>query len=133
MRFDELVARWEQRRQEAERLHASAPIALVAREVLADLDALRRAEETETLSLDEAGQVANYHPDSVSRLIRRGKLRNVGTKARPRVLRGELAAVVGTAKRPAQLARGRGSAPSSAADTIARDAIAGRIGRPESA
>jgi hypothetical protein len=102
------------------------------REVLGDIEQIE-PEGSDLLSPPDAGARAGYHPESICRLIRLGKLTNYGTKHRPRVKLSELprkapARRVMTTKSRSTVAGSIGESASSAA-AIARDAIAGRIGR----
>lgn len=132
--IEELRTRWEARRAEGARLRALVPLEAIADDVLATLHELAQTAPGETLSREEAAAVMEVHPDSISRLLRKGRLRNVGTPSRPRFLRSELPKRAAHPKRGERrgLAVVRGAAASSA-DTIARDAIASRMDRPESA
>lgn len=133
--LDEIMARWEQRRQDAQRFGSLVRLDAVADEVISTLRELKSADETEALTLSEAALQCGYHPDSIARLIRKGRLTNVGAAHHPRVLQCELAKVVGRRRKQSDvnLVRGRTTAKSSNAGEIARDAIAGRLGRPHSA
>jgi hypothetical protein len=64
--------------------------AKVLERVAAELEAELRAGANAELTLEEAAQECGYHPDSLGRLIREGKLANVGRKHAPCVRRGDL-------------------------------------------
>jgi hypothetical protein len=130
----ELQTKWEARRDEWRRLGVSVNGEKLAEELLADLAAVDVTLHDVTMSPSEAAAVSNYHPESITRLVRQGKIPNYGTKHRPRVRASDLP------KKPApsktsnrnRVARTRPAAPSSpvvSIDAIARDAVAGRIGR----
>ena len=130
----ELAGTWRQRAHDLERY---APhVANAFRDCADELELALDAFDTETLSLEEAAETVGYHPDSVARLIRRGDLRNVGARHRPRVTRGELLAAVARRSKRSPARRRlavTGGAGASSPDSIARDAIAARLGRSESA
>jgi hypothetical protein len=86
----EVFDRWVTRRDELRRLNAIVDGATLCEEVLLDLEKLVVASSSETLTLAEAAARSGYSRDHLSRLVRRGKLTNVGRKHRPRLLAGEL-------------------------------------------
>jgi hypothetical protein len=61
------------------------------------LAALQQA-ATETLSPAEAAAESGLTPDSITRLMRQGKLANVGTKRRPRARRCDIPHKAGSAR-----------------------------------
>jgi hypothetical protein len=81
----EIIDRWIKRRDELRNLHANVDGATICEEVLADLDALQRAEHDTVLKLSDAAAMSGYSIDHLSRLLREGKLPNVGRKGAPRV------------------------------------------------
>lgn len=97
--------RWEVRRREWERLHVQVDGAALAAEVISDLERLDSATGEEALTLTQAAQRSGYTTDHLSRLIRQGKLTNVGRKGSPRVLARELP------KRPESKLADRSPAP----------------------
>jgi hypothetical protein len=121
----ELRDRWRKRLEEFARLGALVNGEAVAREVLGDLEQLQD-HSAEVLSPTEAGARSGYHPESICRLIRNGKLTNYGTKHRPRVKLSDIPRKA-PVRRETVAARTRRDASSPSA--IARDAIAGRFGR----
>ncbi len=86
----EIIDRWTARREEWARLHAMVDGAALAGEVLADLERVTAATEAEALTLSAAADRSGYTADHLSRLIRQGKLTNVGRPGAPRVLAGDL-------------------------------------------
>ena len=125
----ELRARWSQRLDEWRRLGASVNGEAVAREVLADLDALQSTADEQLYTPTQAAARTGFHPESIARMIRRGRVPNHGTKHRPRVRLSELPS---KAPRVARVAKpGKAGASSAPADggSIVRDAIALHIGR----
>lgn len=87
--LDELLARWEARRADAERLGAMAPIAAIAAEVLADLATLRPPDD-ELLSLSEAARESGYSVDRLQKLVAQGTIPNAGRKGKPAIRRRDL-------------------------------------------
>jgi len=133
MTLGELRQRWEHRREEWSRLGVSVEGARLASEIVADLDRLAAGADEQLLSLAEAAAASGYHPESLARLIRQGRLTNQGTARRPRIRRADL-----PHKPRPSLAKPSGRSASSRltggaasalrdASSIVRDAIAGRI------
>lgn len=121
----QIIEAWQTRAHEWERLGVTVNGAQLCAEVVRDLQAMQVG-GPETLTLGEAAEASGYHPDSIARLIRKGRLQNAGTTHRPRVLRHELAAATRGRRSPSASATAQAAA---AAHALARDAIAGRIGR----
>lgn len=84
-RLDEIVARWETRRNEGESLGSTVTLANVAAAVLADLALLRSDADAETVTLAEGARRSGYSADHLQRLVADGKIPNVGRKGRPRI------------------------------------------------
>jgi hypothetical protein len=122
----ELRQRWQERAGEWRRLHVSVDGAALADELLADLEQLERTDEERLYTPTQAAARTGFHPESIARMVRQGRVPNHGTKHRPRVKLSEL-----PKKAPKVAKSGQAGASSAAADTtsIARDAIALRIGR----
>lgn len=121
----EIIARWAGRREEWTRLGVQLDGAKLAAEVLADLTAIQSATDEELLSTAEAAETSDYHPDSLLRLMHAGQLKNYGTARRPKFRRAEL-------PRRARPKASRGAtmpATATDSDSIARDALAGRLRR----
>ena len=55
-----------------------------------DLEAFLRESDLEPLTLAQASRESGYTPDHLRRLIREGKLTNVGRRNAPRIRRGDL-------------------------------------------
>lgn len=85
----EIISRWTTRRDELRSLRASVDGGTLCDEVLADLERLSRSDE-EGLTLAQAARRSGYTSDHIGRLVRDGKLKNVGRKHAPRVLVSEL-------------------------------------------
>ena len=86
----DVIDRWAARRDEMRRLKASVDAATICEEFLIDLEQMLRASGETRLSLGEAAKMSGYSSDHIGRLVRLGKLRNVGRKGAPRVLLGDL-------------------------------------------
>lgn len=89
-----------------------------------ELDAALRGAETEPLTLAQAARESGYSTDHLARLIRQGKLANVGRDRAPRVRRADLPRKTSDGSAPRLAAATAGDASLSA---IARSAIAGKI------
>jgi hypothetical protein len=129
-----LELKWSTRLAEWRRLGVSVSGEKVAEEILSDVKAIGAERSDALLSPAEAGAVANYHPESICRLVRTGKVKNYGTKHRPRVKLGELPTkAAGSSpcrkRRVAKPTQSDASSGVRSIDSIARDALAGRIGR----
>ena len=74
MTREEFVARWRAHLSEWARVGALVDGVKVCQEVLADLEALTRAEDEAVLSLSEAAVESGYSQDHLRRLLRMGKL-----------------------------------------------------------
>lgn len=88
--LDALRERWIARRDELRRLHALVDGAVLCDELLAELDHLADATADEPLSLRRAAAESGYSVDHLGRLVREGKLANVGRPHSPRVRRADL-------------------------------------------
>jgi hypothetical protein len=129
----DLLTRWQSRRAEWARLGVAVDGEKIASEVLKDLTGLAAAADEEFLTLTEAAMASGYNAESLSRLIRQGRLANHGTPRRPRVRRADLphkprSALAQSSRRVASSRPAGG--PSGAqrdASSIVRDAVAGRI------
>lgn len=86
----EFRQKWEARREEWSRLGISALAGPLLAEVLADLDSVARDEGTELLTLTQAAIRSGYRVDTVGRMVRSGKLANLGRKNAPRVRAADL-------------------------------------------
>jgi hypothetical protein len=126
MTLRDVVARWQARRGEWERLGVHVEGSKLAAEVVADLESIREAGENEELTLSQAAREIDVHPDSIGRAIRKGRLVNRGRKNAPRVRRSDL--VIFT-----ECERSTGERQRSIASLggIARDAIASKLPRVE--
>ena len=130
----ELQQKWESRRADAERLGSVMNGALICADILADLHALELHADAETASLADAAKLCDYHPNSLSRLVKAGRLTNYGTKARPKVRVSDLPrkAKPETPRPVAVVAAGPLSSRGGN-DALALDAVASRLGRSRSA
>lgn len=86
----DVIDQWATRRDEMRRLNASVDAATICEDFLRDLEQMLRASGETKLSLGDAAKVSGYSADHIGRLVRSGKLRNVGRKGAPRVLVGDL-------------------------------------------
>jgi hypothetical protein len=79
----DLIARWDARRSEFEKLHAQVDGASLVEQFLKDLEALETDEAKVTLAV--ASERTGFSPDHLGRLIRDGKLKDYGRKHAPRI------------------------------------------------
>jgi len=85
-----LRERWIARREELRRFHALVDGAVLCDELLSELDRLTDAAENEALSLTRAAAESGYSVDHLGRLVREGKLANLGRPNAPKVRRADL-------------------------------------------
>ena len=86
----EIRDRWCARRDELRRLNASVDGAAICDEAIADIEMIVADAAAKRLTLQEAAELSGYSADHLGRLLRDGKLRNVGRKHAPRILLGDL-------------------------------------------
>ena len=86
----ELVDRLRARAEEFRRLDAHVDGAKLIEEILVDLEPVVNGAGAETHTIAQAAKLSGYSEDHIRRLIRTGKLRNVGKPGAPRVLASEL-------------------------------------------
>lgn len=87
----EILARWASRRDEWSRLNVQVDGGKLAAEVLADLELVASGvANDDPITYAAAAKLSGYSTDHIARLVRDGKLRNVGKRGRPRVLANEL-------------------------------------------
>lgn len=118
--MNQVPARLLERAADVERF--SAPAAAAFREAAEMVETALRDAAGERLNLTAAARVSGYSADHLSRLIAQGKLRNVGRKHAPLVMRGELPMKPrATAPAPAlRLAAGAEADPMPDPDLMAR-------------
>ena|SRR5690349_17519420 len=110
----EILAKWIARRDEYKRLSASVDAATLCEDVVADLEALVQDDDERAVTLVEAAERSGYSADHLGRLIRLGKLRNVGRKNRPLLRVSELPVRPG----PVDRTRGTGYDPNTDARSL---------------
>ena len=87
-RLNDLASAWKER---AAQLAAYAPPAAEAfREAARELDEAIAALDGETLTLRDAAHISGFSADHLGRLVREGKIPNVGRAHAPRVRRSDL-------------------------------------------
>lgn len=85
MTVAELIARWEARCIELRELRATVDGATICEQAIADLRSLSTLQASEVLGLRTAAERSGYSVEHLGRLIRTGKLKNVGRKHAPRL------------------------------------------------
>ena len=88
MTLDALAALWESRADTV--APYSAPAARAFRAAAAELRAVLQAQGDDTVTLSEAAHMGGYSRDHLERLVRAGRLLNVGAKHRPRIRRQDV-------------------------------------------
>lgn len=86
----QLIARWQARREEWQRLGAQVDGARLCEEVLADFESVLAQEDDVALTLTEAAELSGYSPDHLGRLVRQGTIPNAGRPGAPRIRRRDL-------------------------------------------
>jgi len=130
-----LEAKWSARLVEWRELGVTVLGEKIAREILDDLRAVGESthDEAALYGPSEAGVIVDYHPGSITRLIKQGKVRNYGSKHRPLVKLSELPRKAtrnaAGAMRPVRLS----SDAERSTQALVLDASASRLGRSTSA
>ena len=101
----EVLDRLRSRAEEFRRLHAQVDGAKLIDEILVELEPAMNGEDAETLTIAQAATRCGYSQDHIGRLLRTGKLKNVGKQRAPRVLAADLP------RKPASQVAGSGNAP----------------------
>jgi len=84
------LAKWTAEADSLRRLGAQVDGAKLIEAIVADFQAVNRAEDSEALTLIEAARESGYTPEHLGKLLRRGTIPNAGRKNAPRVLRRHL-------------------------------------------
>lgn len=122
MNIRDLLTKWGERRKDLARLGANVSADALLGDVVADLEELERDRSEETASLSEAAEYSGLHPDSISRRIRKGTMKNYGTRARPRVRLSDLSKKVARGPDISPVAPRRAAASSTGA-ALAKEII----------
>lgn len=85
-----LVERWTQRASDFAGVGALVDARKLCEQFVADLVRLRETQNDDTVTYDEAAQLGGYAVDSIRRLVRQGKLANVGSDGAPRIRRRDV-------------------------------------------
>ncbi len=104
--FSELLANWRADAATLRRRGATSHADLLD-SLIADCEAALTIQQVEAVTLAEAARVSGYTADHLGRLIREGKLRNVGRPHAPRVLLTNLPRKPDVLGAPRQIARPR--------------------------
>lgn len=78
-------ARWQQRRREVIDLVNDEHLAQLIEVMLAEIEAMRIEELTLEVGLREAARLSGYHESTISRMLERGEMQDVGAPGRPRL------------------------------------------------
>ena len=84
------LERWRLRQAEFARFGATVSGAAVVGEMLDELREELRSAGNAPLTLEQAAQRSGYSRDHIGRLLRSGRLENVGSRGRPRVRASDL-------------------------------------------
>jgi len=88
--IDELRILWHARRATFSESGAKVDGVRLADLVLAELDGLEQARDTEAVTLKEAQAIGGFSIDHLQRLVASGQIENVGRKHRPRIRRSDV-------------------------------------------
>ena len=81
----QLIARWQARREEWQRLGAQVDGARLCEEVIADFESVLAQEGDVSLTLTEAAELSGYSREHLGRLVRDGKIPDAGRPNAPRI------------------------------------------------
>lgn len=70
--------------------YASTAAATTCRTLAEELELALRAEDNDTVTLAEAEKIGGFTADWLSRLIRQGKIENLGKRGAPRIRRSDI-------------------------------------------
>lgn len=110
MTLQDMITKWEQRRNEWARFKAHLDGKQIAEQVLTELYECSVATGDSTLTIAEASKISGYSVDHLSKLIRAGTIPNAGRKGAPRIRQKDLPL------RPLSIARRENPAYDPAAD-----------------
>ena len=83
--YQRFRTRWQQRRREALDLFNDEHLARLIEVMLAEIEAMRIEELTQEVGLQDAARLSGYHEATVSRMLERGEIPNLGAPGRPRL------------------------------------------------
>ena len=86
----EFTSKWRHLQETLHRLRASVYGQLLCAEMLADFDAVIASLGDESLNLKQAAAESGYSSDHLGRLVREGKIPNVGRPNAPKIRRQDL-------------------------------------------
>ena len=90
MTFDAFIASLRAAAASYAEVDAHVSGAKLLAKLIADLEQISSALSDQPVTLAEASRLSGYSPDHLARLVRQGRIRNVGRKGAPRVLVGDL-------------------------------------------
>jgi len=90
LRYAEFVAKWRAERDRFSRYGVRVDPVPLLDDLLQDAAAALASDQDELLTLTQAAAASGYSADHLARLIRTGRLPNVGVKHAPRLRRGDL-------------------------------------------
>ena len=90
MTEEDVIARWQSRRDEWHRFRTLVDGTALCDEVLQDLQAVVAADGNAELTLSEAAGLSGYSHEHLGRLVREGKIPNAGKPGAPRIRRADV-------------------------------------------
>lgn len=112
VRLSDLVVDWREKSREF-REHAVDAVGIAYERCADQLDEALRALDEEALTLQEAAEESGYSYSALQQMVSNDRLKNAGTKNKPRIRRGDL-------PRKAQAARRSTGGPDLASEILAR-------------
>ena len=82
-RLDACIRRWVQRGEEFQRYRATVDGSTLCREFVAELEQLAGTDGQELVGLEEAARRSGYTADHIGRMVRNGKIPNLGRRGAP--------------------------------------------------
>lgn len=83
-----LALAWRSRADVIERY--APPVAAALRDCAQELEDAAKADDLDTVGLAEAAVLSGYHPDALGKMVKDGRIENLGKKHRPRIRRRDV-------------------------------------------
>lgn len=109
--YEAFRARWLQRRDDARGLYSDEETSHLIEVLLDEVEAMRLDELREEVDLPTAAGLSGYHESTLSRMVERGELTNVGRPGRPQFRLADLPYKPGLAQMAALRCRVLGDQP----------------------
>lgn len=90
MTLEDFIERLTLAADDYERIDAYVSGGKLLRSVICDLEAIAAEDINQPVTLTRAAEISGYSADHIGRLVRQGKLKNVGRRGVPRVISSDL-------------------------------------------